>query len=80
MDKSNEKKEEKGHKSYKTTYMVDIVLWTLWGLLMWGFLFTLSVIDSPSNSPGIHEIIITSYFLGFVFIFAIIYIIVVKRG
>ncbi|MED4206641.1 hypothetical protein [Neobacillus mesonae] len=67
-------------KERKATYAVDIVLWVLWGILMWGFLITISIVSSPANRPGIHELIITGYFLGFSVVFAIIYLMVLKRG
>lgn len=71
---------EQAAKKKKTTHAIDIVLWSLWAVLMWGFLFLISVISSPSNKPGIHELIITGYFLGFSVVFAVIYIMVLKRG
>lgn len=63
-----------------TTHAVDIVVWSLWAVIMWGFLLALTVIDSPSDSPGIHEFIIISYFLGFSVVFALVYILIIKRG
>lgn len=63
----------------KLTYKIDYVMWILWAILMWGFLITLSVVNSPSDKPGIHEIIITAYFLGFPVVFGLMYILYLKR-
>jgi len=71
--------EENKNKKKETSHVMDIVMWSIWLVLMWGFLIALSVIKSPSDSPGVHEIIITGYFLGFPIIFALMYIIYLKR-
>ncbi|MES1926697.1 hypothetical protein [Salinisphaera sp. T31B1] len=67
-------------KAVRTSRLLDIVLWSLWLVIMWGFLITLAMTDSPHDVPGMHELIITGYFFGFAAIFALIYLIVLKRG
>lgn len=73
-------KTEQKAREKSTSYAIDIFLWSLWIVLMWGFLLTISIVASPSDHPGIHELIITGYFLGFSVVFAIIYLMVLKRG
>ncbi|MFZ4451698.1 hypothetical protein [Salibacterium aidingense] len=62
------------------SYIFDIVVWCSWLVLMWGFLGILALIDSPKDSPGIHEAIILAYFLGFSFFFGLLFFMALKRG
>lgn len=71
--------DEKEGEKKELSYTIDYVMWILWAILMWGFLITLAVVHSPSNKPGIHEIIITAYFLGFPVVFGLMYILYLKR-
>jgi len=75
----NKIEETKAEKS-NVTNITDIVTWSLWLVLMWGFLIILMIVDSPTNSPGIHELIITAYFFGFSIVFAVVYLLILKRG
>ncbi|MCL7749603.1 hypothetical protein [Halalkalibacter alkaliphilus] len=64
----------------KKSYIFDIVVWVSWLFLMWGFLAVLGFTDSPKNAPGLHEVIILGYFLGFVGFFALLYYLALKKG
>ncbi|HLQ97563.1 MAG TPA: hypothetical protein VK135_02615 [Candidatus Dormibacteraeota bacterium] len=76
LNKSGAEKEGRNN----VTNITDIVIWSLWLVMMWGFLIILMVVDSPTNSPGIHELIITAYFFGFSIVFAVVYLLILKRG
>ena len=76
MDQERNGKNGSGGK----TYIIDIVVWILWAILVWGFLGALAYFQSPKDTPGLHEIIILAYFLGFSSVFALIYIIAIKKG
>lgn len=74
------KKERVSEKQKKNSRVFDIVVWSSWLVLMWGFLALLAFVDSPKTSPGIHEVIILAYFLGFSFFFGLLYFMALKRG
>lgn len=64
----------------KNSYLLDLWLWGCWVVLMWGFLAILTVTDSPKDSPGIHEVIILAYFLGFSGFSAFLYYLILRKG
>lgn len=61
-------------------YTLDIIVWCLWAILMWGFLGLLAYTNSPRNEAGLHEVIVITYFFGFSIIMAILYIFALKKG
>lgn len=64
----------------KKSYHFDILTLILWLVLMWGFLLLLTVTNNPPDRPGIHMFLTLTYFLGFTFIYAIYYILALKKG
>lgn len=71
--------ESKG-KTVKRTYKIDIVIWIVSQILMWGFIAFLHYVDSPKDSPGIHEVVSYAYFLGITFLYTWLLWITLKRG
>jgi len=64
----------------KTSHALDLIVWGLWAILMWGFLGILAYTSSPKNMAGIHEVIIYSYFLWFSLVYGFIYVYIMKKG
>jgi ABC-type long-subunit fatty acid transport system fused permease/ATPase subunit len=71
---------DQNERGRSRSYVLDVVVWALWAVLVWGFLGLLAVLDSPTGTPGLHEVIILAYFLGFSAVFALIYLIAAKKG
>lgn len=66
--------------SGKRSYHFDILALVLWIVLMWGFLLTLSFTDSPKDHAGFHELLSYIYFLGFTIVYAVFYIMALRKG
>jgi hypothetical protein len=64
----------------RKSYHFDILALVLWLVIMWGFLLVMTFTDSPKNSAGIHELLAYTYFFGFTFVYAIFYILALKKG
>ena len=63
----------------KGYFKLDIILFVLWLVLMWGFLALISFVPSPKDAPGIHEIATYIYFFGVSFILLFIYVYAIKK-
>lgn len=67
-------------KEKKTgVFKLDIIIYVLWLIIMWGFLAILTFVPSPKDNPGPHELIALIYFFGISFIFLFIYLYIVKK-